>query len=41
VEHIGDVERADAKAQDQIAVLTAELRALRSELAAQPSKPED
>jgi voltage-gated potassium channel len=41
VEHIGDVERADAKAQDQIATLTAELRALRSQLAGQPSKPED
>lgn len=46
VEHIGDVERADAKAQDQIATLTVELRALRSELAAgqpiaQLSKPED
>jgi voltage-gated potassium channel len=34
VEHIGDVERqADAIANDQIANLTAELRALRAELA--------
>ncbi|TDW15695.1 potassium channel family protein [Kribbella kalugense] len=40
VEHIGDVERADAIANDQIATLTAELSALRTELAATQTSPE-
>ncbi|WP_133977642.1 potassium channel family protein [Kribbella voronezhensis] len=35
VEHIGSVEQAGAEAQDQIATLTAEVRALRSQLAAE------
>jgi voltage-gated potassium channel len=38
VEHIGSVEQAQAESQDEIASLTAELRALRAQLAAAENK---